>query len=157
MAIRKRTLWRVPVFCSVMGLAACEVVPLLLVRFSMIWQPDGTLKVYEIRTLLIYGAIFAGTLLLGGLVFFRGMSRRELFWSASIMVVFQAAAVIIWALRLAAGPAAVFFVYAADLSEWSRFLTKLLPSAIGNSLACKLLLSLSPYLFVPFGRRSQRS
>ncbi len=86
MKIRKKIFWKVPLFCIVAGVIAFNAVVFLIGRFAIITLPDGSITSDNTRVLIMYGAIFIVTLIVGGMVFFRNMTRKEIFFSASIVV-----------------------------------------------------------------------
>lgn len=82
--MRKKTLWRAPLFCAAAGMTAFYAVAFPLGRFILVTLPDGAVTADITRQRILYGGILLTTLLTGGLAFFRGMTRKELFLSASI-------------------------------------------------------------------------
>ena len=78
--------WKVPLFCIVAGVIAFNAVVYLLGRFTIVTLPDGSITSDNTRQLIMYAAIFIVTLIVGGKVFFRNMTRKEIFFSASIIV-----------------------------------------------------------------------
>ncbi|WHH59307.1 hypothetical protein [Petroclostridium sp. X23] len=82
MKIRKKIFWKVPLFCIVAGVIAFNAVVFLIGRFTIVTLPDGTITSDNTRVLIVYGAIFIVTLIVGGMFFFRNMTRKEIFFSA---------------------------------------------------------------------------
>ncbi len=156
MKIRKKTLWKVPLFCVAAGMLAFNAAVFLLSRFAIVTLPDGTMTSDNTRTLIIYGAIFIVTLMVGGLVVFRDMTRKEIFFSASIMVVVDLTmAWMQWAFDLTTGPGVVFFVYASQRFEWHSIVPLLLFLVNKNLWLGAFVGSLTPYIFIPFGKKTQ--
>ena len=83
----KRAWWRVPVFCVLAGQVCFRLELALGRRFAIIRLSDGSVSVNNERWLLISAALFAATVLAGGLLFFRKRTRGELLFSAGVMFV----------------------------------------------------------------------
>ena len=81
----KNNLWKVPAFCAAAGIISFNLIILLLSRFVLVTNPDGSVETDPTRVLILYASIFAVTVALGALLF-RKMTRREIFVSASVMV-----------------------------------------------------------------------
>ena len=162
MGFRKDQLWKVPVFCIGAGVVT-DIVWLaaeLLVR--LVSYPGYG----HVDYLLLYGVCFLAALLLGGLYFFRDMTRRELLVSVSISVLYGAALYAVeWVdeLRLAASgapwpsswgcfPDWSWMLFAPF--RWLDFVHFIDPVSAGQARALTLLL---PYLFVPFGSGEKKS
>lgn len=156
MKIRKKIFWKVPLFCIVASMIAFNAVVFLIGRFTIVTLPDGTITSDNTRVLLVYGAIFIVTLIVGGMVFFRNMTRKEIFFSASIIVAISLIMDLTqWAFNLTTGPGAVFFMYASQIFEWSSIVPQLLYRVNENLWFGAFIGSLTPYLFIPFGKREQ--
>jgi len=156
MKIRKKIFWKVPLFCIVAGVIAFNAVIFLIGRFIIVTLPDGTITSDNTRVLIVYGAIFIVTLIVGGMVFFRNMTRKEIFFSASIIVAIGLIMDLTqWAFNLTTGPGAVFFMYASQIFEWSSIVPQLLYRVNENLWLGTFIGSLTPYLFIPFGKKEQ--
>ena len=156
MKISSKNLWKVPIFCIIAGWLASNTVVYLIGRFMTVIHPDGTITSDNTRILIGYGAIFIVTLIVGGMVFFRNMTRKEIFFSASIIVGFGLLMnVIQWAFNLTTGTGALFFLFTfTSLSfEWSSFVPLLLFRVIGYTWVGVFIGSLTPYLFIIFGKK----
>lgn len=155
MKIRKNTLWRVPLFCLVAGVIAFYVVVFFLSRLAIVRLSDGTITLDNTKILIIYGAILIVSLIVGR-AFFRNITRKEVFFSASIVVVIG---LIIIFTQLASGvttgSGAVFFMYAARIFEWSGFIPQLLYRVNGSIWLGAFVNCLTPYVFIPFGKKEQ--
>lgn len=135
-ALRYRTIY---------GVIAFNAVVFMIGRFTIVTLPDGTITSDNTRVLIIYGAIFIVTLIVGGIVFFRNMTRKEIFFSASIIVAIGLIMDLTqWAFDFTTGPGAVFFMYASQIFEWSSIVPQLLYRVNENL-----------YLFILFGKKEQ--
>ncbi|MDD4843152.1 MAG: hypothetical protein PHU31_02305 [Anaerotignum sp.] len=154
--VNKKMFWKVPLFCIAAGVIAFNAVVFLVGRFTIITLPDGSITADNTRVLIIYGGVFIGTLLVGGKVFFRSMTRKDIFFSASIIVVIGLIMNLTqWAFNLTTGPYAVFFMYASQIFEWSSIIPQLLYRINENIWLASVIGSLTPYLFIPFGKKEQ--
>jgi len=154
MKIRKKVLWKVPLFCIVAGVFAFNAVVFLLGRFAIVTLPDGTITSDNTRVLIVYGAIFIVTLIVGGMFFFRNMTRKEIFFSASIIVAIGLIMDLTqWAFNLTTGLGAVFFMYAYQIFEWSSIVPQLLYRVNENLWLGAFIGSFAPYLFILFGKK----
>lgn len=156
MKAKMSIIWKVPVFCAVAGVIAYYLVVFWLGRFAIVTLPDGTITVDHTRELIIYGAMFVVTLIFGGLVFFRNMTQKEIFFSATIIVAVGLMMNLTqWAFNLTTGTGAVFFMYASRIFEWSSVVQLLVYRVSGNIWIGAFIGSLTPYLFIPFGKKAQ--
>ncbi|WP_312048101.1 hypothetical protein [Anaerotignum sp.] len=152
----KKIFWKVPLFCITAGVIAFYVEVFLMIRFVIVKLPDGTIKTDNTRELIIYGSIFIVTLIVGGMIFFRNMTRKEIFFSASIIVAIGLIMDLTqWAFNLTTGPGAVFFIYASQIFEWSSIVPQLFHRVNENLWFASVIGSLTPYLFIPFGKKEQ--
>lgn len=152
----QKILWKVPVFCIASGVIAFNVMVFLIGRFAIVMLPDGTTTTDNTRLLLMYGAMFIVTLMVGGMIFFRNMTRKEIFFSASIIVAIGLIMDLTqWAFHLTTGPGAVFFMYGSQIFEWSSIVPQLLSKVNENLWIGSFVGSLTPYLFIPFGKKEK--
>lgn len=152
----EKIFWKVPLFCITAGVIAFYVEVFLMIRFVIVKLPDGTIKTDNTRELIIYGSIFIVTLIGGGIIFFRNMTRKEIFFSASIIVAIGLIMDLTqWAFNLTTGAGAVFFMYASQIFEWSSIVPQLFHRVNENLWLASVIGSLTPYLFIPFGKKEQ--
>jgi hypothetical protein len=154
--IRKETLWKVPLFCVVAGISVYILCVYVLLRLAIVNLPDGVITSDNTRVLIIYGALFLGTLLIGGLVFLRDMTRKEIFLSASIVVLYGVILIIIqWAFNLTTGHGAIWTIYLFLPFEWCSVVPQIFFRLNDNLWLGAMVQVLTPYLFVLFGRKSK--
>ena len=82
----KKTWWRVPVYCLAASWICFQLEVRLLLHLAIVTLPDGSISSDNTRSLIVFGTLFLAVLLIGGLVFFKKIGRRELLVSALIMV-----------------------------------------------------------------------
>lgn len=132
-------LWIVPAYCLITG--------------TIGFYADITYSVHtEQENYILEAAIFAIALLLGRSIF-RFFSRKILFYSASITVIFQ---IIITALELVmpdllGALGIVLFLYPIG---WYRIIIRLLVRIGSGGVLSYFLASLCPYLFIFFGKQT---
>ena len=144
----KRTWWRVPLYCLVAGWICFQLEIRFLGRFALVKLPDGSLSSDSTRWMIMSGILFLVVILVGGLVFFRGMTRKQLFCSASVLVCLNIVIGLI--VYVTQGMAAFFW---AELSEWDSFVSQLLISTGLNIWVSTVIVwVLPPYVFVLFGK-----
>ena len=153
MTVRKNTLWKVPIFCIITGFISSYLSTFLTSKFAIAILSDGSVTIDNTRSFIIQGIIFLLVLVIGGFLVFRNMSKIEIFFSASIVVIFQIALIFIQLIfNITTGPGAIFFLNIYQLTEWSNVVTEMLCKVINNGWMCSFISSLTPYLFIPFGK-----
>ena len=151
-ACLKTSWWKVPLYC----IAASRISFRLKVRigaaFAISRLPDGTVSIDNTRWMVMSGVIFVVFLLLGGLLF-RRMSRQEVFYSASVMVLFNVIGGLIsyFFQRTAFGSS--FAMFYSELHEWSVFVSRFIYNIGMNQWIGAVIVWAVPYLFVFFGKR----
>lgn len=143
----KKSWWKVPLYCLAASWIRFQLT-IRLGRLVLVTLPDGSVSADETRWMLISGVLFALTIALGGLVFFRKMTRRELLRSAAVMA----------ALNAVCGLTAyyiqgMFALYWSELTEWDIFVAQLLFDLGLNQWVSAAVLWLLPFVFVLFGRK----
>lgn len=154
MRIRKHTLWRVPVYCMVSGWISFYLTAYIGgFFFTNKTIIDGTthLSVDPIRSLIFHGVLFAAILLLGGLFFFRNMTKQELALSAAI----ASALYLIITLGQIFVPELLrpITMSLAKIQNWDAFVSSLLMQVTSKVNLSALLSNLTPFLFVLFGKK----
>ncbi len=146
----KRNWWKVPLYCLIASWICFQLEVRLLLRFAIVTLPDGSISSDSTRSLIVFALVFMAVLLIGGLAFFRKISRRELLVSALVMVVLNAVVTLI-----AYKAQGMFALYWSEFTEWSIFIPQLLYK-LGmepDNLLAGVLSWLAPLLFVPFGKK----
>ena len=154
MHIRRRTLWRVPVFCLISSYVSFYVTAYLGSAFFVVQTvgADGVTNVSAdpVRSAIFDAMLFLIVLALGGLWAFRSMTRVEIAASAGIISVVYLAVVV---LALAVPTVPIPFVvqmgmlFNGAVSSWLLRLTDHV--AFSTIAAC-----FAPLLFIPFGRKT---
>ncbi|WP_458407949.1 hypothetical protein [Anaerotignum sp.] len=146
--MNKKTFWRVPVFSLIAGfLCYYSYAPMMSVLGKI--TEHGLFLAY-----FPYVVYFVAVLVIGGLVFFRNMTRKEIFLSASILVVIGVMILVAeWVAlhqfdRFLEG--SMFWTLG---NWWSSLIVLLGIRIIPNAWFCSFVACFAPYLFVLFGRR----
>ncbi|NCA93273.1 hypothetical protein EOM82_08580 [bacterium] len=148
----KKTIWKVPLFCVIAGIIDFYV-SVRMLSWAIIRLPDGTVTIDDTRSLMVFGVIFLATFLAGGLIFFRKMTRREIFYSASVLAVYGIVLMLVqYGFNLTTGPAAVWMMYLFYPFEVFTFISQLLIKFAANLWIGAAIQALAPYLFVLFGK-----
>ena len=160
----KKPLWRVPVVLGALGV----INRLLTLAGSMIWVsiqrargpgPDGSIVIgtgYLREILTVAGALLFWW---AGWRFVRGLTRREIFWSASIMVLVNAALLAAEQIGQAVTgsyPMWVYRLYAlTEGTSWvSQLFFRLFLAAGFTSSLWVVPDIFAPYLYLIFGKKS---
>lgn len=154
--MNRRTIWRVPLYLILAGMLSFRLSIFLYQHFAVTISPDQVVSVDRIRSMFVSGGIWIGVLLLGGLCFFRKMTKKEIFISASAAVVIYV--IVLWVqvqLQQANGGLGTVAFYLAEISGWNDFISSLLLPIVDSPVVASLLSYLSVYLFVPFGKKKE--
>ena len=144
----KKVWWKVPLYSAVAGFASYWFMLGVVGRFAYVRLPDGTVSYNDTLWMIASGAVFAAALLLGGLLFFRRMTRKEIAYSATVMVLINVVMAVLSPL-LPSG-IAMLVVYTR---EWYAFVVDvLLALGVGGRVATVISWA-AVYLFVPFGKK----
>lgn len=148
-----KNIWKIPLFCLLSGIIDFYI-SIKMLSWAIIRLPDGTVTVDDTRTLIVYGVIFLATLLVGGLIFFRKMTRKEIFCSASVLAAYGVILMLVqWSFNITTGPAAVWMMYLFGPFEMFSFISQLIHMFAVNLWIGVALQALAPYLFVVFGKK----
>ena len=151
-----RSWWRIPAYCALAGLVTFWLMVMIGGRLVAVTDvgADGipTISVDPIRSALFNGVLFVAVLLLGGLWFLKGMTKREIAISAAI-------ASLIYLLLVA------FQIYLPDLAgRYVMQITHLqnwiaIPGALMSQLTRDIrtgiwMTNFTPFLFLLFGKKN---
>ncbi len=151
--MRKNTLFTVPLFCIAASLVSFYLIVYGIGRFAIVTLPDGTVTSDANRSLLIYGFILAASLIIGGLLFFKKLTKKEILVSATIWAVFHLVLLLIELLFDVTGSLAAAISYLGMTSDWCSFIPMLLMRLTNSFIFSAVVGCLSPYLFVFFGKK----
>jgi len=152
MKVRIGQLWKVPLFCLAAGYLSFYVYVFFISRFGVTVLPDGSYTTNQLVTTLFSFLLFGGTLFTGHYLF-RNMTRKEVFLSASILVVFH---LIVQTLQLVSSNYDLTFrigLYMTYATEWCRIISILIHSVTNNVWIGAFVICFAPYLFVIIKRK----
>lgn len=144
----KKVWWKVPLYCAAAGWISFQLMVRLLGKLAIVTLPDGTITSNNTIWMVLSGFVFVAVVLVGGFAFFRKMTRREIFLSATIMVALNAFMGILSQINVQAYP--MFWLY---VTEWSSFVSQLLFRLGMNEWISAIIVWAMPYVFIPFGRK----
>ena len=163
MEVLKKPIWRVPLVLAGTGIL-CRVLSFLVVfvwtRLQIARGPDPVTGSYQIGTGYMSEILAVVSFLLfwaAGWKFLRGLTRRQIFASATIMVLWGAALLAGEQLSQAAGNMDLFFgVYhlqaTTDAMRWATQLLVRIFDEVSVPVVIPGLLA--PYLYLLLGRRA---
>lgn len=137
--------WKVPVYCIIAGWLCFQLMFNVLGCFAIMPLADGTITSDNTRWMILSGLAFAAVLAIGGFIFFRSMSKKEIFYSASVMVVLN---VILGLITYRING----FIFFLEISEWHSFVSQILYKLNVNDWVNAGIRCMTPYLFIPFGK-----
>lgn len=160
----KKPIWRVPLVLGALGF----INRLLSFSGGLIWGavqrargpgPDGSIVIttgYLSEIVSVVGVLLFWW---AGWRFVRGLTRREIFWSASIMVLVNAALLAAEQISLHVFgnySMAIYHLYAlADGKSWADQLFLRLFLALGSTSSLWVIPGIfAPYLYLIFGKKS---
>lgn len=153
--MRIRTLWRVPVFCLLASAVSywLTIFPGYLFYVKRAVNADGSIEVSAdpLRSTLLHIALFLLVLLAGGMWAFRSMTRREIAFSAALLIL-PMLAVVLAQLWLPSFPVNVS-MFLSPFYNWNGSLSSLLIQCSFPLPAATIISQFAPLLFVPFGRQ----
>ncbi|MCI8608883.1 MAG: hypothetical protein HFE73_04490 [Firmicutes bacterium] len=144
----KMVWWKVPLYCVAAGWLCFKLKVHFLGRFALVTLPDGTITPDNTKWLIMDAVLFCAVIIVGGLLFFRRMYRKEVFLSSSVMVGLNVVLGLI-----AYQTQGMFAVYWSEFSEWDSFVVQALYQLNVNEWVSAVVVWALPYLFVLFGRK----
>ena len=148
----KKSWWKVPVYCVVAGLISYWLEVYIGSRFLITKLPDGTITNNDTLWTVMSAIIFLVTLAIGGFLFFRKMSKKEILSSAVVMIIFNVVAGLIAYFFQRTIPSFAMFI--AKICTWHGIIDQLLYDIGLNPWIGAVIGWVSPYLFVLFGKKS---
>lgn len=150
----KTSIWRVPLIAIIAGFFYTPLYVRIVLRFGVM-EPGA---INDGVSLLTSAGILLAVLVLGGILFLRKQSRKEIFVSAAIVSTYGILLLLIQLLfGFTTGPVAVIFMHLCEPLEWTGFFPELflyLQNHFGVSFSIiGWLRYFAPLLFVLFGQK----
>ena len=83
----KNSWWKVPLYCMAAGWICFQLEIRWLGQWAIVTLPDGTITSDTTRWMILSAGLFLAVVLIGGLLFFRKMTRKEILFSASVLAI----------------------------------------------------------------------
>ncbi|WP_434311702.1 hypothetical protein [Hominifimenecus sp. rT4P-3] len=144
----KKSWWKVPLYCMAASFLCYVLTVRILGQFTLTTLPDGTITVDNTRWMILSSLLFLAVIVVGGIFVFSKMTRKELFYSASVLVAANALFGLI-----SYKEQGMFAVYWSILSEWNGFVADLLARINLNLWVSAVIIWALPYLFILFGKK----
>lgn len=146
----KKSWWKGPLYCTAASWVCFQLYVRFLGRFTLEILPDGTITSDNTRTMILSAGLFLVVICVGGLCFFRSMTRKEIFCSASVLAALNLVlGLIVYQMQ---GMASIYF---AEFTEWSSFISRLLFQITQNIWITAIITWIfPPYVFVLFGKKA---
>ena len=149
----KKAWWKVPLYCAAASWICFQLEVRLLGRWALVTLPDGSISSDNTRWMIMSAFLFLAVVCVGGFLFFRKMTRKEIFCSASVLVALN----IVFGIFTYATQHTftAFTVLWSELTEWdSVFSQILLQLGLNEWLSAVITWILPPYIFVLFGEKA---
>lgn len=149
------SIWRVPLIGVIASFFYNPLYINLVLRFGI----TGSRDVDETAALLINAVLCLAVVVLGGKLFLKKQTKKEIFVSAAVLSGYGVFLMLVQRLTgSVTGPFGVLFMYLNEPFEWTGVFPTFafyLEDRLGIMLpAVSWLHCLAPFLFVPFGRRA---
>ena len=145
----RRSWWKAPLYCTLASWLCFQLEVRLGARFLVSVSPDGTASMNETGWTLLSILLFLAVVCIGGLLFFRRMTRREVLCSATVL----AALNVVFGL-LAYKMQGMFAIYVSEFTSWDSIFSDLLYRVMQNPWVTAIVnWILPPYIFVLFGQK----
>lgn len=148
--IVKRVWWKIPLYSVIAGFVSWWLMVSYIGRLAIVKLPDGTITSNQTVWSLLSGGVFIIVLLIGGLIFFRKMTKKELLCSATVMFIFH----IIMTSFSFLFPLSSITMFFLEIREWYSIVTWLIAMAGLNNWLGVVISGACVYLFVLFGKKN---
>lgn len=154
MMVRYHTLWKIPVLCICAGYLSFWLTIFMVSRFGIQILPDGSYTNNRTFSTILEIVLFLLTLGIGYLMT-NNMTRKEVFWSATIIVsilfILQLTQLLLFNISVEMGNnLGMWLVY---MTQWSIIIPYTIQKIIANSWIAAFLSCFIPYIFVLFGKK----
>lgn len=151
----KKTWWKVPLYCIAASWICFQLEIRFLGRWAIITLPDGTITSDDTRWMMMSAIIFLAVVWIGGSLFFRNMTRKEIFCSASVLVGLN---LVLGIFTYVTQYTFTFFtVLWSEFTEWDSVFSQILFQLNVNEwVSAVITWVLPPYIFLLFGKKEVR-
>lgn len=148
--IVKLVWWKIPLYSVITGFVSWWLMVSYIGRLAIVKLPDGAITSNQTVWSLLSGGVFIIVLLIGGLIFFRKMTKKELLCSATVMFIFH----IIMTSFSFLFPLSSITMFFLEIREWYSIVTWLIAMAGLNNWLGVVISGACVYLFVLFGKKN---
>ena len=148
--IVKLVWWKIPLYSVIAGFVSWWLMVSYIGRLAIVKLPGGTITSNQTVWSLLSGGVFIIVLLIGGLIFFRKMTKKELLCSATVMLIFH----IIMTSFSFLFPLSSITMFFLEIREWYSIVTWLIAMAGLNNWLGVVISGACVYLFVLFGKKN---
>ena len=148
----KESWWKVPLYCIVASWICFQLEVRLLGRWAIVTLPDGSISSDNTRWMIMSAILFLAVVFVGGILFFRKMTRKEIFYSASVLVVLN---VVLGIFTYTMQQTLSYFtILWSELTEWDSIFSQILfQFGFNQWLSAAIVWVLPPYVFLLFGKK----
>lgn len=148
----KNSWWKVPLYCMAASWICFQLEIRWLGQWAIVTLPDGTITSDTTRWMILSAGLFLAVVLIGGLLFFRKMTRKEILFSASVLAILNVVLGLLANLIQHSLP--YLTMLWAEMNEWSSVFTQiLLQLGVNSWVSAFLVWILPPYIFLLFGKK----
>ncbi|WP_304509463.1 hypothetical protein [Anaerotignum sp.] len=149
----KNYIWKVPLYCWIAGIIDFHL-SLRMLSWTLLRLPDGTITSDNTKSIIVYAIIFMVSFFIGGFVFFRKMTKKEIFYSTSVLTVYGILLALVQKMfHITSGFAVMWMLHLWQPFEMFSFFSQLL-SNLGVNLWVVIFIEIfTPYLFIFFGKK----
>lgn len=148
----KKSWWKVPLYCIVASWICFQLEVRLLGRWAIVTLPDGSISSDNTRWMIMSAVLFLAIVCIGGFLFFRKMTRKGIFCSASVLVALNVVLGIFT--NLTQHTFTYFTMLWSELTEWDSVFSQLLfQLGLNEWLSAVMIWVLPPYIFLLFGKK----
>lgn len=148
----KKSWWKVPLYCMAASWICFQLEVRLLGRWAIVTLPDGSMSSDPTRRMILSAVLFLAVVCIGGFLFFRKMTRKEIFYSASVLVALNVLlGIFTYATQYTF---TAFTVFWAELTEWDSICSRILfQLGLNEWLSAVITWVLPPYIYLLFGKK----
>ncbi|MGI5962587.1 MAG: hypothetical protein ACOX7N_02580 [Lawsonibacter sp.] len=148
----RKSWWKVPIYCIIASWICFQLEVRLFGKWAIVTLPDGTITSDNTRWMIMSAILFLAIVCIGGFFFFRKMTRKEIFYSASVLVVLN---VVLGIFTYMTQRTFTYFTMLwSELSEWDGVFSQILfQLGLNEWLSAAIIWVLPPYVFLLFGKK----
>ena len=148
----KKLCWKVPLYCIVASWVCFQLKVRFLGRWAIITLPDGSISSDNTRWMIMSAVLFLAVVCVGGFFLFRKMTRKEIFFSSSVLAALNIVLGVFTYLTQRIFTS--FTMLWSALSEWDSVFSQIaFHLGLNEWLSAVIVWVLPPYIFLLFGKK----